>query len=151
MENLPFPDEIMLKILGYLNILDLAKCAQVSKQLMNICEDKEFQQYCELKKIFKNSTLKLASNDFIMVGVSHQDAVKAIKEALNQNGNKIELEEDGRKLELIMERKGQFNNGSRLFTVELHKVISFYKIENLKINRIFQLLEEKMPFTGIPF
>ena len=113
MENLPFPDEIMLKILGYLNIFDLAKCAQVSKQLMNICEDKEFQQYCELKKIFKNSTLKLAGNDFIMVGVSHQDAVKAIKEALKQNG---------RKLELIMERKGQFDNGSRLFSVELYGV-----------------------------
>ena len=116
MENLPFPDEIVLKILGYLNTFDLAKCAQVSKQLMNICEDKEFQ-YFELKKIFKNSTLKLASNDFIMVGVSHQDGVKAIKEALKQNGLKLEL---------IMERKGQFDNGSRLFTAELYKVISFF-------------------------
>jgi hypothetical protein len=115
MEDLPFPDEIVLKILGYLNIFDLAKCAQVSKQLMNICEDKEFQ-YCELKKIFKNSNLKLASNDFIMVGVSHQDAVKAIKEALKRNG---------RKLELIMERKGQFDNGSCVFSVELYGVNSF--------------------------
>ena len=115
MENLPFPDEIMLKILGYLNIFDLAKCAQVSKQLMNICEDKEFQ-YCELKKIFKNSTLKLASNDFIMVGVSHQDAVKAIKEALKQNRIKIEL---------VLERQQKFENGSHLFTVELYGVSSF--------------------------
>ena len=115
MANLPFPDEIMLKIVGYLNIFDLAKCAQVSKQLMNICEDKEFQ-YRELKKVFKNSTLKLACNDFIMVGVSHQDAVKAIKEAMKQNGIKIEL---------IMERKGQFDNGSRLFNVELYGVGSF--------------------------
>ena len=134
MENLPFPDEIILKILGYLNIFDLAKCAQVSKQMINICEDKEFQQYCELKKIFKNSTLKLAGNDLILVGVSHQDAVKAIKEALKQNGNKIEF---------IMERKGQFDNGSRLFSVELYEVNSFFLIENLKINRTFQLLEEK--------
>ena len=39
-KNLPFPEEIILKILNYLNIFDLAKCAQVSKQLMNICEDK---------------------------------------------------------------------------------------------------------------
>jgi hypothetical protein len=115
MENLPFPDEIVLKILGYLNVFDLSKCAQVSKQLMNICEDKEFK-YCELKKIFKNSNLKLASNDFIMVGVSHQDAVKAIKEALKQNGLKLEL---------IMERKGQFDNGSRLFSAELYQVNSF--------------------------
>ena len=116
MENLPFPDEIILKILSYLNIFDLARCAQVSKQLVNVCEDKEFQ-YCELKKRFKNSTLKLASNDFIMVGVSHQDGVKAVKEALKQNGLKLEL---------IMERKGQFDNGSRLFTVELYKVISSF-------------------------
>ena len=84
MENLPFPDEIMLKILGYLNIFDLAKCAQVSKQLMNICEDKEFQQYHELKKMFKNSTLKLTANDFIMVNITHQEAVNGIKEALKQ-------------------------------------------------------------------
>ena len=122
MENLPFPDEIVLKILGYLNIFDLAKCAQVSKQLMNLCEDKEFQ-YCELKKIFKNSNLKLASNDFIMVGVSYQDAVKAIKEALKQNG---------RRLELIMERKGQFDNGSCVFTVEL------YGVNSLFLNRKFE-------------
>ena len=122
MENLPFPDEIMLKILGYLNIFDLAKCAEVSKQLTNICEDKEFQ-YGELKKIFKNSTLKLATNDFIMVGVSYQDAVKAIKEALKQNG---------RKLELIMERKGQFDNGSCVFSVELYGVNSFFFVK-LKI------------------
>ena len=52
MENLPFPDEIILKILSYLNVFDFAKCAQVSKQLMNICEDKKFQQYHELKEIF---------------------------------------------------------------------------------------------------
>ena len=39
MDNMPFPDEIILKILSYLNIFDLAKCAQVSKQMMNICED----------------------------------------------------------------------------------------------------------------
>ena len=117
MENLPFPDEIVLKILGFLNIFDLAKCAQVSKQLKNICEDKEFQQYHEMKKIFKNSTLKLAFNDFIMVGVSYQDAFKAIKEALKQNG---------RKLELIMERKGQFDNGSCVFSVELYGVNFFF-------------------------
>ena len=114
-ENLPFPEEIILKILNYLNIFDLAKCAQVSKQLMNICEDKEFQQYHELKKMFKNSTLKLTGNDFIMVDITHQEAVKGIKEALKQNGNKIEL---------IFEQERKFENGSRLFTVELYGVSS---------------------------
>ena len=115
MENLPFPDEIVLKILSYLNIFDLAKCAQVSKQLKNICEDKEFQQYHEMKKIFKNSTLKLTGNDFIMVDITHQEAVKGIKEALKQNGNKIVL---------ILEQEREFENGSRLFTVELYGVSS---------------------------
>ena len=118
MEN--FPDEIILKILSYLNIFDLAKCAQVSKQLMNICEDKEFQ-YCELKKIFKNSTLKLTDNDFITVDITHQEAVKGIKEALKRNGNKIEL---------VMEQERKFENGSRLFAVEL------YGVSSLKLKKI---------------
>ena len=98
MENLPFPDEIVLKILSYLNIFDLAKCAQVSKQLMNICEDKEFHQYHKMKKIFKNSTLKLTANDFLMVDITHQEALK-------QNGNKMKLSEQ------------KFEDGSSLFTV----------------------------------
>ena len=38
----------------FLNIFDLAKCSQVSKQLINICEDKEFHQYHKIKKIIKN-------------------------------------------------------------------------------------------------
>ena len=115
MENLPFPNEITLNILSYLDIFDLAKCAQASKQLMNICEDKKFQHYCEMKKIFKNSTLKLTGNDFIMVDITHQEAVKGIKEALEQNGNKIEF---------ILEQERKFENGSRLFTVELYGVSS---------------------------
>ena len=91
MENLPFPDEIILKILSYMNIFDLAKCAQVSKQLMNICEDKNFRQYCELKKVFKYSNVKLTANNFIMVDkdMTHKEAIKGIEEALKQNGIKI--------------------------------------------------------------
>ena len=113
MENLPFPDEIILKILSYLNIFDLAKCVQASKQLMNICKDKKFRRYCELKKIFKNSTLKLTANDFIMVDITLQEAVKGIEEALQQNEYKIEL---------ILEQDGKFENGSSLYTVQLYRV-----------------------------
>ena len=113
MENLPFPDEIILNILSYLNIFDLAKCAQTSKQLMNICEDKKFQQYCELKKIFKNSTLKLSTNDVIMVDITNQEAVKRIKEALQHNEYKIEL---------VLEQEGKFENGSSLYTAQLYGV-----------------------------
>ena len=113
MENLPFPDEIILNILSYLNIFDLAKCAQASKQLKNICEDKKFQQYCELKNIFKNSTLKLSTNDVIMVDITNQEAVKRIKEAKQHNAYKIEL---------VLEQEGKFENGSSLYTAQLYGV-----------------------------
>ena len=113
MENLPFPNEIILNILSYLNIFDLAKCAKVSKQLMNICEDKKFRQYCELKKIFKNSCLKLSPNDIIMVDITHQEAVKRIKEAKQHNEYKIEL---------VLEQEGKFENGSSLYTAQLYGV-----------------------------
>ena len=39
-ENLPFPDEILLKIISYLNVIDLRRFAQVSKKLQKICMDK---------------------------------------------------------------------------------------------------------------
>ena len=121
MENLPFPDEIILNILSFLNIFDLAKCAQVSKRLMNICEDKKFRQYCELKNLFKNSTLKLTPNDFIMINITQQEAVERIEKASGWNGNKIEF---------VLEQEENFENGSRLFTVELHGV-SFLKEKDL--------------------
>ena len=38
MENFPFPDEVVLKILGYLDLGDLNKCARVCKRLNNICK-----------------------------------------------------------------------------------------------------------------
>ena len=119
MENLPFPDEIILKILSYLSTFDLAKCVQVSKGLNKICEDKKFQQYRQLKKLFKNSTLKLTANDFIMLHITHQEAVKGITEALKQNGDKIELV-------LEKEKERKLKNESHLFTVELCTV-SFLK------------------------
>ena len=40
MENLPLPDEILLKILGYLNLGDLIECSKVSKRLKGVCLDK---------------------------------------------------------------------------------------------------------------
>ena len=40
MESLPFPDEIVLKILGYLSFGQLIQCARVSKRWKNICEDR---------------------------------------------------------------------------------------------------------------
>ena len=44
MNNLP--DEIVLKILGYLDLVDLNKCARVSKRLNNICKDHSLRRRC---------------------------------------------------------------------------------------------------------
>ena len=40
MENLLLPNEIVLKILGYLGLGDLIQCAKVSKRFNIICKDK---------------------------------------------------------------------------------------------------------------
>ena len=38
-ENLPLPDEIILRIFGYLDLKDLDRCASVSKRVRQICLD----------------------------------------------------------------------------------------------------------------
>ena len=40
MENLQLPNEIVLKILGYLRFGELVQCAKVSKRFNTICKDK---------------------------------------------------------------------------------------------------------------
>ena len=120
MENLPFPDEIILKILSYLSVFDLSKCAQVCKGLKKICEDKEFQQYGELKNLFKNSNMKLTGNDLIMVNITDQEATKKINKALEQNGNKIELI-----LTQTFKRQKDISD-FRLFTTEIYRVSTLF-------------------------
>lgn len=54
MENFPFPDEILLEILGYLDLIDLKKCARVSKRFHKICMDKSlifYRSYDRLSNI----------------------------------------------------------------------------------------------------
>ena len=45
-----FPQEIWLKIFGYLKILDLGKCAQVCKWMHGICLDRslKYRDICEI-------------------------------------------------------------------------------------------------------
>ena len=40
MENFHFPDEIVLKILGYLGLGELIQCSKVSRRFNTICKDK---------------------------------------------------------------------------------------------------------------
>ena len=51
MENLPFPDEIVVKILGYLSLGQLIQCARVSKRLNTICKDKSLSYKANMLKI----------------------------------------------------------------------------------------------------
>ena len=39
MENFLFPDEILLKIFGYLGLSELIQCAKVSRRFNTICKD----------------------------------------------------------------------------------------------------------------
>jgi hypothetical protein len=56
MENLP--DEIVLKILGYLGLGQLIQCARVSKSLNNICKDRSLS-YRSSMLVMKNLTVKV--------------------------------------------------------------------------------------------
>ena len=44
-EILPLPDQIFLKIIGYLDVIDTIHCSQVSKRLQKICMDKSLNLF----------------------------------------------------------------------------------------------------------
>ena len=58
MENFLLPNEIVLKILGYLGLDDLTQCARVSKRFNTICKDKSLSyrlpwiKHCCKMKLF---------------------------------------------------------------------------------------------------
>ena len=58
MENFLFPDEIVLKILGYLGLGQLIQCARVSKSLNNICKDRSLS-YRSSMIVMKKLTVKV--------------------------------------------------------------------------------------------
>ena len=62
MESFPLPDEVVLKILGYLNLGDLIKCARVCKKLNNICKDDSLRyiwlRYVSSMPVIKTLTVK---------------------------------------------------------------------------------------------
>ena len=52
-----FPQEIWLKILGYLKILDLGKCAQVCKWMHGICLDRSLK-YHDICEIYQDASTR---------------------------------------------------------------------------------------------
>ena len=50
MENLQLPNEIVLKVFGYLSFGDLIQCAKVSKRFNAICKDKSLSYSKEILK-----------------------------------------------------------------------------------------------------
>ena len=59
-----FPDEVVLKILSYLDIDNLPKCAQVSQRMRNVCKDKSLWERINLHGNFKksNGTIQYINN-----------------------------------------------------------------------------------------
>ena len=55
------PDEVLLKIFTYLNVEDLAQCAQVSTRMRNVCKDEFLWERINLKKILAEEILKVIS------------------------------------------------------------------------------------------
>ena len=62
MESFPFPDEVVLKILGYLDLGELIKCARVCKKLNKICKDDSLRyiwlRYISSMPVMKKLTVK---------------------------------------------------------------------------------------------
>ena len=56
MENFVFPDEIVLKIFGYLGLSELIQCAKVSRRFNAICKDKSLS-YGSSMLIMKDLTV----------------------------------------------------------------------------------------------
>ena len=46
------PDEIILKILGYVDIITILRCAQVSKRINNICMEESLYHHIDFSKEF---------------------------------------------------------------------------------------------------
>ena len=58
------PDEVLLKILGYLEVKNLILCSHVSKKLRNISQDKSFWQKTNLyNKVVPIDFLKMVLNN----------------------------------------------------------------------------------------
>ena len=90
MENLPFPDEIVLKILNYLSLGELIQCAKVSKRLNALCEDK---------------SLSYRSNMLVMQGLTVKGR-KSIIDALIANPELTEVNISPKFMELDIEAGG---------------------------------------------
>ena len=79
MESLPFPDEIMLKIFGYLSLGQLIQCARVSKRWNNICEDRSLSYRLsmlvmkKLNNLCKDCTLSYRSSMLDMKNLTVKD------------------------------------------------------------------------------
>ena len=83
-ENLPFPDEIFLKILGYLDVKDTMQCYQASKRLQKICLDKspnllQRSFTFPVPAINGKTILKVKKQVIIYLGFSNQICLVKIK------------------------------------------------------------------------
>ena len=71
--NFELPPEIVTKIYSYLNILDLAVCAQVSKRMRSLCfhQSLEFSQKFSMVILYKRTGIRNVK-DLIKLGAYQQ-------------------------------------------------------------------------------
>ena len=85
MENLP--DEIVLKILGYLGLGQLIQCARVSKSLNNICKDRSLS-YRSSMLVMKKLTVKVRKS-IIEILIDRSEVKKLRTRSFFKIGNVI--------------------------------------------------------------
>ena len=72
-QNFELPNEIVTKIYSYLNILDLAVCAQVSKRMRSLCfhQSLQFSQKFPMVILYKRTGIRNVK-DLIKLGAYQQ-------------------------------------------------------------------------------
>ena len=84
MENFLFPDEIVLKIFGYLGLGELIQCARVSRRFNTICKDKSLG-YRSSMLIIKD--LKVEDQKCIKYFLIARPEITKIIQSISMNGN----------------------------------------------------------------
>ena len=135
MENLPMPDEILLKILGYLNLGDLIECSKVSKRLKGVCLDK---------------TLSYHTYHSAIIHLSLQDE-KIIINVLKDNPNilETEIEVSTKAPEKTKKRFLKISRFWESWKVPLKQGLLSYEKRDSKIILEVLPLQKKRPFEVI--
>ena len=95
------PDEIILKVIGYLEIEDLSRCGGVSKRIRKISHDESFWK--------KRSDMRIKREMVLIKEIVRQENV--IKDLKNDNGSySTENKELQLKLDFVLDENARLRN-----------------------------------------